>query len=202
MVPALAGFLLRDRFRIVALVHSGGMGHVYKALDERWHRNGSDQIHVAIKMIRRSVASQLDAHIALEHESAMMQRMSHPNIVNIFDFDRHDEQFFLVMEWLEGESVNALLRRTSGRRLAPQFAWRVIQGIASGVQHAHSNNVVHSDINPSNIFITDTQEIKLLDFGVARYGSDPDDATNDRFAWATRRYASPEVLSGSTPTSR
>ena len=194
------GFLLKDRFRIVELVHSGGMGHVYKALDERRQHIGSDQIHVAIKMMRRSVATELDANLALEREAAKTQRLSHPNIVNIFDFDRHDEQFFLVMEWLEGESVNALLRRTSGRRLAPQFAWQVIQGIASGVQHAHSNNVVHADINPSNIFITDTQEIKLLDFGVARYGDDPENTADNKHAWATRRYASPEVLSGSTPT--
>jgi TonB family protein len=176
------------------------MGHVYKAIDNRRQRDGSDQIHVAIKMMRRSVAPQLDARFALEREAAKTQRLSHPNIVNIFDFDQHDDQVFLVMEWLEGESVNALLRRTSGQRLAPEFAWRIIQGIAGGLQHAHSNNVVHADINPSNIFITDTQEIKLLDFGVARYASDPDNAVGDRRVWATRTYASPEVLSGSTPT--
>ena len=147
--------------------------------------------------MRRSVATELDANLALEREAAKTQRLSHPNIINIFDFDQHDAQFFLVMEWLEGESVNALLRRTSGRRLAPQFAWQVVQAIASGVQHAHSNNVVHADINPSNIFITDTQEIKLLDFGVARYGSDLEGATPNESAWVTRRYASPEVLSRS-----
>ncbi|MCP4302602.1 MAG: TonB family protein [Gammaproteobacteria bacterium] len=194
------GFLLRDRFEIVALVHSGGMGHVYKAIDNRRHRGGSEQIHVAIKMMRRSVAPQIDAGFALEREAAKTQRLSHPNIVNIFDFDQHDDQFYLVMEWLEGETVNALLRRTSGQQLAPEFAWRIVQGIASGLQHAHSNNVVHADINPSNIFITDTQEIKLLDFGVARYTSDPENAAGDRLVWATRTYASPDVLSGSTPT--
>jgi TonB family protein len=194
------GVLLGDRFEIVELVHSGGMGHVYKAIDNRRHRDGSDQIHVAIKMMRRSVAPQMDARFALEREAAKAQSLSHPNIVNIFDFDQYDDQVFLVMEWLEGESVNALLKRTSGQRLAPEFAWRIIQGIASGLQHAHANNVVHADINPSNIFITDTQQIKLLDFGVARYTSDPENTAGDRLVWATRTYASPEVLSGSTPT--
>lgn len=194
------GFLLRDRFEIVALVHSGGMGHVYKAIDKRRHLGASDQTYVAIKMMRRSVAPQLDLRLALEREAAKTQRLSHPNIVNIFDFDEHNEQFYLVMEWLEGESANALLRRTSGQRLAPHFAWQVIEGVAGALQHAHANNVVHADINPSNIFITDTQEIKLLDFGVARNISDPVRPADDEIIWATRTYASPEVLSGATPT--
>ena len=193
------GFILRDRFEIVTLVHSSGMGHVYKAIDRHWHQNGSDQIHVAIKMMRRSVGPEPVTGLTLAREAAKAQRLSHPNIVNIYDFDRHDDRFFLVMEWLQGESVNELLRRTSGRLLAPQFSWQIIQGIASGLQHAHANDVIHADINPSNIFITDTQQIKLLDFGVARYGSDPEDSIAERFAWATRRYASPEVLSEKTP---
>ena len=193
------GFLLKDRFEIVELVHSGGMGHVYKAVDHRRHPEGSGQIHVAIKMMRRSVASQEEARLSLEREAAKAQRLSHPNIINIFDFDDHDGQFFLVMEWLEGESANALLRRTRGQRLAPGLAWQVIEGAAAGVQHAHRNNIVHADINPSNIFITDTREIKLLDFGVARYAGNPEFSENDRFAWVTQPYASPQVLSGLTP---
>jgi len=193
------GFLLKDRFEIVQLVHSGGMSHVYKAVDNRRHLDGPELIHVAIKMMRRSVATGVNARLALEREAAKAQRLSHPNIINIYDFDEHNGQFFLVMEWLEGETVNALLRRTSGRRLEPQFAWRVIRSIAAAVQHAHFNNVVHADINPSNIFITDTQDIKLLDFGVARYCGDQVDAADVRPVWATRTYASPELLSGSTP---
>jgi TonB family protein len=193
------GFLLNDRFEIVELVHSGGMGHVYKAIDHRRHPDGSGEIHVAIKMMRPSVASDEKARLTLEREASKAQTLSHPNIINIFDFDNHEGQFFLVMEWLEGESVNALLRRTSGQRLASSFTWPVIEGAAAGVQYAHQKNVVHADINPSNIFITDTQDIKLLDFGVARYTHNPDHPDDDRFAWVTQTYASPEVLSGLTP---
>ena len=193
------GFFLSDRFEIVSLVHSGGMGHVYKAIDHRRHVGGSEQRHVAIKMIRRSIALRLDANLALEREAAKTQHLAHPNIVNVFDFDQHGDQFYLIMEWLEGESLNALLRRTIGQRLEPQFAWRLVEGIAAGLQHAHASNVVHADVNPSNIFITETQEIKLLDFGVSRYGNDPADDGQDATLWATRNYASPEVLSGLTP---
>ncbi|NNF41354.1 MAG: serine/threonine protein kinase, partial [Woeseiaceae bacterium] len=198
--PLASGQLLGDRFEIVALVHSGGMGHVYKAIDKRRHRRASEQVHVAIKMMRRSLAPRMDAQLALEREANKTQHLSHPNIVNVFDFDQHGDQFYLVMEWLEGESVNALLRRTSGQRLEPHFAWQIVEGIARGLQNAHSHNVVHADINPSNIFITETHEIKLLDFGVARYTNDPNYEDGSQPVWVTRTYASPEVLAGKTPT--
>ena len=193
------GFLLRDRFEIVELVHTAGMSHVYKAIDQRRFPEGAGDVHVAIKMMRSSVASNDQARLSLQREAAKAQSLSHPNIINIFDFDDHDGQFFLVMEWLEGESVNALLRRTSGEGVEKNLARTVITSAATGVQHAHRNDVVHADINPSNIFITDTHEIKLLDFGVARSASVPEQSEGVRFTWATQTYASPEVLSGSTP---
>ena len=193
------GFVLKDRFELVTLVHSGGMGHVYKAVDYRRQRIGSENIHVAIKMMRRTAAPEHEAHLVLEREAAKAQALSHPNIINIFDFDEHEDRFFLVMEWLDGESVNALLRRNSGQQLAPEIAWSIIEGAAAAIEHAHSHNVVHADINPSNIFITRSGEIKLLDFGVARYCDDSQDTSNVRPTWVTQTYASPEVLSGLQP---
>ncbi len=197
--PLEAGFVLRDRFEIVSLVHTGGMSYVYKAIDRRRHPPGSEQSYVAIKMLRPSVLPAEEGPATLEREAARAQHLAHPNIVNIYDFDMHDGEFYLVMEWLEGESLKELLQRTSGRPLAPEFAWQVIHGVASALEHAHSNSVVHADINLSNIFITDTQQIKLLDFGVARCGMDREGAAADELIWVTHKYASPEVLSGSVP---
>jgi TonB family protein len=193
------GTLLNNRFEIVGLAHSGGMGHVYKAIDRRWHSEGSGQIHVAIKMLRESLADRDEVRMILEREAAKAQSLSHPNIINVFDFDEHEDRFFLVMEWLEGESVSALLRRTRGQRIAPNFAWAVIEGAATALHHAHLNNVIHADINPSNIFITTTLDIKLLDFGVARCGNDSDDPAEGGTTWVTQTYASPEVLTGLPP---
>ena len=194
-----SGLVLRDRFEIVELVYSAGMSHIYKAIDQRRCLEGTGDFHVAIKTMRPSIASSNQGGLALEREAARTQSLSHPNIINIFDFDNHDGQFFLVMEWLEGESVNALLRRTEGEAVDPELARTVITLAATGVQHAHRNNVVHADINPSNIFITDTREIKLLDFGVARSVNTPEASEDDRFTWVTQTYASPEVLSGLPP---
>lgn len=193
------GTLLNDRFEIVELVHSGGMSHVYKAIDRRRHPGGSGQIHVAIKVLRDSLSDGDEFRIMLEREAARAQALAHPNIINIYDFDEHEGRFFLVMEWLEGESVSALLQRTAGQRLAPSFAWAVIGGAATALHHAHLNNVVHADINPSNIFITATLDIKLLDFGVARCADDSRDPAESGTTWVTQTYASPEVLSGLPP---
>jgi TonB family protein len=175
------------------------MSQVYKAIDRRRQLHDADLDHVAIKMTRTSVIADCEASLTLEREAVQTQRLAHPNIINIYDFDRHGDQFYLVMEWLEGESVKDLLRRTKGRQLAEEFVWQIIHGAASGLQHAHANNVVHADINLSNIFITDTRQIKLLDFGVARSNDDKSENKGREAFWVTRKYASPEVLSGSPP---
>jgi serine/threonine-protein kinase len=92
-----------------------------------------------------------------------------------------------------------MLRRTTGRAIATSFAWRIIEGVASGLEHAHSNDVVHADINPSNIFITVTKDVKLLDFGVARFVNASEKEDGSSIGWVTRSYASPEVLDGEPP---
>ncbi len=193
------GFLLTDRFEIIELVHAAGMSHVYKAIDQLRCSEDSDDIYVAIKIMRPSIASDDRARLTLEREAAVAQSLSHSNIVNIFDFVDHDGQYFLVMEWLDGESVNAMLRRTSGEGVEAGLARTVITLAATAVQHAHRNDVVHADINPSNIFITDTQEIKLLDFGVAKAARASEQSEEGRFGFVTQTYASPEVLSGMPP---
>lgn len=193
------GALLNDRIEIIELVHSSGMSHVYKAMDHRRHPEGSGQIYVAIKTPRASLSDRDGLRMMLEREAAKARSLAHPNIVNTFDFDEHEGRFFLVMEWLEGESVKAILGRTNGQRLSPTFAWNVIKGAAEAIRYAHLNDIVHADINPSNIFITTTHDIKLLDFGVARFVNDLHDPAEDEVCWVTQTYASPEVLQGSAP---
>lgn len=191
------GFVLNERYEIVSLVHSGGMGHVYKAVDR--NGDGESPRSVAIKMLRTSVAAQTGAGDVLAREAQRAQALSHPNIIDIFDFDQHDGHFFLVMEWLDGESVNAFLRRSAGRIPEREFAWAVIEGAAAALQCAHDRNIVHADVNPSNIFITEDRHVKLLDFGVSRENEDSGSPAQGRLAWVTQTYASPEVLSGQAP---
>ena len=196
------GSVLNERFEIVELVHSGGMSHVYKAIDRRRHASNAREAHVAVKMLRRTVSDRDEYRLLLEQEASKARALSHPNIIKIFDFDAHDGQFFLVMEWLDGESLNALLKRTGSEPLSPAFTRAVIDAVADALTHSHANNVIHADINPSNIFVTTTHDIKLLDFGVARFSDDEEESSEDLTAWVTPSYASPEVLSGLLPVAR
>ena len=193
------GFLLSGRYEIVERVHSGGMSHVYKAIDRRRHAEHSRQIHVAVKMLRRAVSERDEYRLLLEKEASKARSLSHPNIIKIFDFEAHEDQFFLVMEWLEGESLKTLLKRAGDEPLSPTFSWTVIEAVADALQQSHSNGVIHADINPSNIFVTTTHDIKLLDFGIARFADDEENSPGDLTAWVTPRYASPQVLSGLSP---
>ena len=190
------GDRLSDRYEIVEHVHTGGMSHVYKAIDRRRRWGSSPARHVAIKVMRQSLTPAIGDRL-LKHEALKAMQLSHPNVVTVYDYDRQDDQFFLVMEWLSGESLNELLRRTRHRALPKDYADRIIDEVVSGLEHVHAKNLVHADLNPANVFITDTLEVKLLDFGVARIADEDDEG---RPTWATHSYASPDVLTGEAPT--
>ena len=190
------GDRLCDRYEVVEHVHTGGMSHVYKAVDRRRRWGNSAPQHVAIKVMRQSLTPAIGDRL-LKHEALKAMQLSHANIVNVYDYDRHGNQFFIVMEWLSGESLNELLRRTRDRALPREYTDRIIDEVVAGLKHVHAKNLVHADLNPANVFITDTLEVKLLDFGVARIADEDDDG---RPSWATQNYASPQVLSGEAPT--
>jgi TonB family protein len=190
------GDKLADRYRLVEHVHSGGMAHVYRAVDERLHNSDDPRAHVAVKVLRGRLAERADIRDAFEREAASLRSLAHPNIINVFDFDEDGSRCFLVMEWLDGESVQNLLRRSRDNRIDRDLAWRIVDAAARALQHAHDHGVVHADINPANLFITWSGEIKLIDFGIARLDAESAAASGDA-VWATRGYASPDVLSGS-----
>ena len=190
------GDRLCDRYDIVEHVHTGGMSHVYKAVDRRRRWGNAAPRHVAIKVMRQSLTPAIGDRL-LKHEALKAMQLSHPNVVNVYDYDREGDQFFIVMEWLCGESLNELLRRTQNRALPQDYSDRIIDEVVAGLTHVHAKNLVHADLNPANVFITDTLDVKLLDFGVARIADEDDDG---RPSWATQSYASPQVLSGEAPT--
>ncbi len=190
------GDRLCDRYDIVEHIHTGGMSHVYKAVDRRRRWGNAAPRHVAIKVMRQSLTPAIGDRL-LKHEALKAMQLSHANIVTVYDYDREGDQFFIVMEWLSGESLNELLRRTQNRALPQDYIDRIIDEVVAGLTHVHAKNLVHADLNPANVFITDTLEVKLLDFGVARVADEDDDG---RPSWATQNYASPQILSGEAPT--
>lgn len=173
------------KYEIVAGLGSGGMGEVYRARDPRLERE------VAIKVIR-SVSSNAEAQARLWREARAAASVSHPGICQIYDVGESDEQLFIVMELLNGQSLAGRLKEGA---LKPDEAVSTALGILGALGALHSRQIVHRDLKPSNVFIVDGG-IKLLDFGLARShqsseGSDQT-LTQPGMVVGTPRYMAPE----------
>jgi serine/threonine-protein kinase len=147
-------------YRIVQRIGSGGMGIVYRAHDERLDRE------VAIKVLPEEVATDPERIARFEREAKAVAALSHPNILEIFDFDAEGEVTYAVTELLDGETLQQH-RQASDRALPWKRAQQVGVAVANGLDAAHRKGVVHRDIKPSNIFLCSDDRVKILDFGLA-----------------------------------
>jgi serine/threonine protein kinase len=184
------GDIIAGRYVVVDILPGSGMGHIYKALDP--HRKLADfsSPYVALKFARHSGANLANGISRLRQEFMKLSQLHHPTIVAAFDLDVHNAVEFMVMEWLEGQSLLQMLSASADGRLSMALALEIIRQTAIGLAHCHERGIVHGDIKPSNIFITQSHCVKLLDFGA----STEDDISSQN--WATRAYASAEVLGG------
>ncbi|MBT8440797.1 MAG: protein kinase, partial [Gammaproteobacteria bacterium] len=191
------GSLLRHRYLLQEKVGTGSMGDVYRALDREKEASGSQEPCVAVKIVSQEFSRNPNALEALKQEAAHGQRLVHPNIIRVFDFDWDGDLFFMTMEWLEGRSLVDIL---NGRRFQPlpfPQANSIIQGLCHGLAHAHKQGIVHADIKPGNVFITRAGHVKLLDFGIARATDGmPTDFDATGIGAHTPAYSSCEVLEG------
>lgn len=146
-------------YEILAPLGTGGMGEVYRARDTKLGRE------VAIKVLPERLSEKPGALARLEREARAIAALSHPNILGIFDFSRHDGVTFAVMELLEGETLrDRLAEGNLPSRKAVEFALQIVRGLAA----AHEKGIVHRDLKPENVFITRDGRIKILDFGLAK----------------------------------
>ncbi|MDH5246380.1 MAG: serine/threonine protein kinase, partial [Betaproteobacteria bacterium] len=148
------GDVLRDRFVIESVIGEGGMGVVFRARDRRREEALDRNPYVAIKFLGDQLKSHPDALIALQREARRMQQLSHPHIASVYDFDRDGAHVYLVMELLEGDSLDRVLERNPGVGLPVDQARKLIEQAGRALRHAHSRGVVHSDFKPANVFLT------------------------------------------------
>ena len=183
-------------YRIVAKIGSGGMGDVYRAHDEHLDRE------VAIKVILRGKLASRTSLGRFQQEALALSRLNHPNICTIYDVDEHSGRQFIVMELLEGQTLE---ERIAGRPLRLDELLNLAIQIADGLETAHSNGVVHRDIKPSNIFVLRRGQAKILDFGLAKLAlrpkGRPSAVTEERLtspgdAIGTTAYLPPEQARG------
>jgi serine/threonine-protein kinase len=176
------------RHNILEIVGTGAMGVVYRGFDEIIER------FVAIKVIRHDVVAKLGAHDTLERfktEAKAVGRLSHPNIATIFEYGSEEGQDFIVMEFVDGDSLAAEVGNTT-RPLASKI--RIISQTLDALAHAHNIGVVHRDIKPANILLSALGDVKLTDFGISLIESS--DMKEPEAVLGTPRYMSPEHISG------
>jgi serine/threonine protein kinase len=189
-------------YEILAPLGAGGMGEVYRARDTRLGRT------VAIKVLPQAFATE-SARERFQREARAASALNHPNICTVYDIGESDGQPFIAMEYLEGQTLRQLI---AGEALKPGAATDVAIQVADALSAAHSKRVVHRDIKPANIFITNSGQVKVMDFGVAKYaqehhteeqGSDVEtDAMSEQLlttpgsAVGTVAYMSPEQARG------
>ena len=203
------GSTLKERFIIEEEIARGGMGVVYRARDIRKVQYEDRNPHLAIKVIGEECKSHPDSFIALQREAGKAQMLAHPNIVTVYDFDSDGDTVFMTMEYLEGESLQHLFLRQGTSKLPTEQALNIIDAIGQGLAYAHQKGIVHCDLKPGNIFLTKDNNVKILDFGIARAAMHPEQFHQDatRFDPAslgalTPAYASCEMLENARPDAR
>ena len=193
-MTTLVGKEIDGRYRIVSLLGRGGMSEVYQAEHLLMNRQ------VAIKVVRLLEDGGGDENNLqrFQQEARLLGSLRHPNIVDVFDFVRADEHVYMVMEFLEGESLRTRLLESS--RLPAKQSLRVFIQICDALQYAHEHGMIHRDLKPGNIMVSAGDNVRLLDFGVAKLlcptERDYQVNTHDDFMLGSPPYLSPEQCQG------
>lgn len=179
------GMILCDRYEILAVVGAGGMSIVYKARDHRLNRN------VAIKVLKPEFCNDINFVTKFKTEAQASAGLAHPNIVNVYDVYDQDGIYFIVLELVEGITLKEYIQQNG--RLGMEQALDFAVQIASGLEAAHENHIIHRDIKPQNIIVAKNGTIKVTDFGIARAASSN---TLTSGAVGSVHYISPEQARG------
>src|SRR3984893_1347512 len=180
-------------YKIIDKIGEGGIGSVFKGVDLMLERE------VAIKMLRPELAQQPNVCERVRTEAVTLAKLNHPNVATLHSFFRQGVDFFMVMEFVRGETLDHLIR-THGAMPCGQ-AIQLIGMALEGIDHAHKMGIVHRDIKPANMMLTETGSIKVMDFGIARVlGTDR--LTKTGHLIGTVGYMSPEQVRGEETDAR
>jgi len=201
------GSVLKDRFILESFGRQRRLWVRYnKARDLRKEEAQDREPYVAIKVLNEDFRQHPDALLTLQVRPKKTQRLAHPNIVTVYDFDRDGDTVFMTMEYLQGESLDRVIKRQQPRGLPKTQAMHIVEDMALGLAYAHKSGIVHADFKPGNVFVTQDGTVKVLDFGIARAakrtGRRVQEATvfdPGALGALTPAYASCEMLEGGEP---
>lgn len=194
---------LFGKYRVTRQIAAGGMGTVHEAL---YCPEGGFERRVAIKRIHPHLAEQPEFVDAFRREAELSARLVHPNIVQVFDFGRVEQTYFLAMEYVDGLTLLAFMRRSTlaGHQLSPATVAHIGQEVLAGLVHSHEGarggdgaalRIIHRDMSPANVLLSRTGEVKISDFGLARALYDAESARTKHVAGHVG-YMAPEAVLG------
>ncbi|HVG23547.1 MAG TPA: protein kinase [Thermoanaerobaculia bacterium] len=183
-----------SRYRVLSLLGAGGMGEVYLASDDRLGRR------VAIKILPEAVGRDEEAKLRMLREARAVATLDHPNVCTIYEVGEHDDgRPYIVMQFVEGETLFDRLRQA---RMSPSEVLDVAMQVAAALDEAHSHGIIHRDVKPMNVMLTPRGQVKVLDFGLAKFTAARDTSVTDHLEsragiiTGTAPYMSPEQLRG------
>jgi hypothetical protein len=174
-------------YRIVQQLGQGGMATVFKAYHAALDR------YVALKVMHAAFKADATFLARFQREARVVARLEHPNIVPVYDYAEHDGSPYLVMKFIEGETLKARLAR--GRLSMPEIRW-VIEGVGAALDYAHKQGILHRDIKPSNVMLARDGSLYLADFGLARIAMAGESTLSADTMLGTPHYMSPEQAKG------
>ena len=191
----MIGKMFNNRYQIIEKLGAGGTAIVYRGQDMLLNRM------VTIKILREEFASNQDLVRRFRHEAQAIASLSHPNIVSVYDVGFEENMHYIVMEFVEGESLKEYIKRKGALKLAE--ACNIITQILAGVQHAHEHGIIHRDIKPHNILLGRDGRAKVTDFGIAVGMSEVTLTYNTTSRiMGSVHYISPEQVQGMTVTEK
>jgi hypothetical protein len=205
---APVGMLIAGRYQLKALLGRGGMSLVYRAEDTRRAMSSTEDASVAVKLLAPAYVGRAGCK-ALEREAAVLAELDHPGVVRLLDAGADRDNFFIVMELLDGERLRDLLMRRRPGALPPDEAMQITAGLGDALAYLHRKGVVHRDVKPANVYIQADGRVRLIDFGLAAEAGGDGPNLRDSPARSPRGpqsftplYASPEMLVGAPPDPR
>ncbi|SFC48501.1 Stk1 family PASTA domain-containing Ser/Thr kinase [Clostridium uliginosum] len=183
----MIGTLLLNRYELLEKIGEGGMGIVYKAKCTLLNR------FVAVKILKAELSDSEDFITRFKREANSIATLSHPNIVNVYDVGSENNINFIVMEYINGKTLKQIIKENV--RLSSLNTLDIAFQIANVLQYTHKNNIIHRDIKPDNILITENNIVKLTDFGIAKV-ADSVTVTNSNMIIGSVHYFSPEQAKG------
>ena len=184
----MVGELIAKRYELEELVGAGGMSSVYRAHDSLLER------HVALKVMHEQLITDGDHVERFRREARLAAQLSHPNIVTVIDRGEQEDRQFIVFEYVEGENLKSLIVREAP--LPEREAVELALQIAEGLAFAHANGLVHRDVKPQNVLLTEDGRAKVTDFGIARSIDVHRGLTRTGTVMGTSDYISPEQARG------